>query len=135
MNITRENIDALNAVVKVDIAKEDDSEKVEKILMDDRKSANIPGFRKGHGPMTMVKKQYGKAVLVDEVNKLLQDALNKYLTEEKLDVLGNLLPKAQDNLDWNSDTFSFEFELVLAPEFDVEFNTKKPITQYKIVAD
>lgn len=85
--------------------------------------------------MTMVKKQYGKAVLVDEVNKLLQDALNKYLTEEKLDVLGNPLPKAQDNLDWDSDSFSFEFELGLAPEFDVELKTKKAITQYNIVAD
>ncbi len=135
MNITRENIDELNAVVKVDIAKEDYSDKVEKILVDYRKSANIPGFRKGHVPMTMVKKQYGKAVLVDEVNKLLQDALNKYLTEEKLDVLGNPLPKAQDNLDWDADSFSFEFELGLAPEFDVELKTKKPITQYNIVAD
>jgi trigger factor len=135
MNITRENIDALNAVVKVDIAKEDYSDKVEKILMDYRKSANIPGFRKGHVPMTMVKKQYGKAVLVDEVNKLLQDALNKYMTEEKLDVLGNPLPKAQDTLDWDSESFSFEFELGLAPEFDVELKTKKPITQYNIVAD
>ena len=85
--------------------------------------------------MTLVKKQYGKAVLVDEVNKLLQDALNKYLTEEKLDVLGNPLPKPQDNLDWDSDSFSFEFELGLAPEFEVELKTKKPITQYNIVAD
>ncbi len=135
MNITRENIDALNAVVKVDIAKEDYSDKVEKILLDYRKTANIPGFRKGHVPMTMVKKQYGKAVLVDEVNKLLQDALGKYLTEEKLDVLGNPLPKAQDNLDWNSDSFSFEFELGLAPEFAVNLKTEKPITQYNIVAD
>lgn len=135
MNITRENIDALNAVVKVDIAKEDYSDKVEKVLSDYRKSANIPGFRKGHVPMTMVKKQYGKAVLVDEVNKLLQDALNKYLTEEKLDVLGNPLPKAQDNLDWDADSFTFEFELGLAPEFEVELKTKKPITQYHIVAD
>lgn len=135
MNITRENIDALNAIVKVDIAKEDYSDKVEKILTDYRKSANIPGFRKGHVPMTLVKKQYGKAVLVDEVNKLLQDALNKYLTEEKLDVLGNPLPKPQDNLDWDADSFSFEFELGLAPEFEVELKTKKPITQYNIVAD
>ena len=83
MNITRENIDTLNAVVKVDISKEDYSDKVEKILTDYRKSANIPGFRKGHVPMEMVKKQYGKAVLIDEVNKLLQDALGKYLVEEK----------------------------------------------------
>lgn len=135
MNITRENIDALNAVVKVDIDKKDYSDKVEKILSDYRKSANIPGFRKGHVPMTLVKKQYGKAVLVDEVNKLLQDALNKYLTEEKLDVLGNPLPKPQDNLDWDADQFSFEFELGLAPEFEVNLKTKKPITHYNIIAD
>ncbi|WP_296317173.1 trigger factor [Winogradskyella sp. UBA3174] len=135
MNITRENIDALNAVVKVNIAKEDYSDKVEKILIDYRKSANIPGFRKGHVPMGMVKKQYGKAVLVDEVNKLLQDALGKYLVEEKLDVLGNPLPKAQDDLDWDADAFSFEFELGLAPQFDVKLKGKKAITNYNIVAD
>ena len=135
MNITRENIDALNAVVKVDIAKEDYSDKVEKILSDYRKSANIPGFRKGHVPMGMVKKQYGKAVLVDEVNKLLQDAIGKYLVEEKLDVLGNPLPKAQDDLDWDADAFSFEFELGLAPDFEVKLKGKKAITQYTIVAD
>jgi len=135
MNITRENIDTLNAVVKVEIAKEDYSDKVEKILSDYRKTANIPGFRKGHVPMGMVKKQYGKAVLVDEVNKLLQDALNKYLTEEKLDVLGQPLPKPQDAIDWDSEEFSFEFELGLTPEFDVNLNFKKPITHYTIVAD
>ena len=135
MNITREDIDALNAVVKVDIAKADYSDKVEKILSDYRKTANIPGFRKGHVPMGMVKKQYGQAVLVDEVNKLLQDAIGKYLVEEKLDVLGNPLPKAQDDLDWNSDDFSFEFELGLAPKFDVRLKGKKAIAQYKIVAD
>ncbi|NRB83061.1 MAG: trigger factor [Winogradskyella sp.] len=135
MNITRENIDALNAVVKVDIAKEDYSDKVEKILTDYRKSANIPGFRKGHVPMSLVKKQYGKAVLVDEVNKLLQDAIGKYLVEEKLDVLGNPLPKPQDDLDWDADAFSFEFELGLAPEFDVKLKGKKSLTHYNIVAD
>jgi trigger factor len=135
MNITRENVDALNAVVKVDIAKEDYSDKVEKILTDYRKTANIPGFRKGHVPMGMVKKQYGKAVLVDEVNKLLQDALNKYLTEEKLDVLGQPLPKPQDDINWDEEAFSFEFELGLAPEFDVKLKGKKAITHYTIVAD
>lgn len=134
MNITRENIDNLNAVVKVDIAKEDYADKVEKILSDYRKTANIPGFRKGHVPMGLVKKQYGKAVLVDEVNKLLQDALGKYLVEEKLDVLGNPLPKAQDDLDWESESFSFEFDLGLAPEFEVNIEPKKAITQYHIIA-
>jgi trigger factor len=134
MNITRENIDELNAVVKVNIAKEDYSDKVDNILKDYRKTANIPGFRKGHVPMGMVKKQYGKSVLVDEVNKMLQDALNKYLTEEKLDVLGNPLPKEQENFDWDQDNYSFEFELGLSPQFDVNLNTKKPLTHYKIVA-
>ncbi len=135
MNITRENIDELNAVVKVDIAKEDYAGKVDKILKDYRKNANIPGFRKGHVPMGMVKKQYGKAVLVDEVNKMLQDSLNKYLTEEKLDVLGNPIPKEQKDFDWDKDNYSFEFELGLAPEFDVDLELKKPVTKYNIVAD
>lgn len=135
MNITKEQIDELNAVVKVAITKEDYEDKVKSILDNYRKQANIPGFRKGHVPMGLIKKQYGKAVLVDEVNKLLQDNLNKYLTEEKLDVLGNPLPKQQDNFDWDSDNFDFEFELGLAPNFDVDLKTKKAITHYKIVAD
>ena len=135
MNITRENKDALNAVVTVAIEKDDYASKVEKILLDYRKTANIPGFRKGHVPMGMVKKQYGKAVLVDEVNKLIQEGLNKYLAEEKLDVLGQPLPKPQDDIDWDSDNFAFDFELGLAPEFDVDLEGKKDITLYNIVAD
>lgn len=135
MNITRENIDALNAVVKVEIEKNDYSEKVEKVLSDYRRQANIPGFRKGHVPMGLVKKQYGKAVLVDEVNKLLQENLNKYLVEEKIDLLGNPLPKEQEDLNWDAENFSFEFELGLAPEFNVELKNKNAITHYNIVAD
>ena len=135
MQITKEQIDALNAVVTVEISKDDYNEKVEKILNDYRKQANIPGFRKGHVPMGLIKKQYGKAVLVDEVNKLLQDNLNKYLTEEKLDVLGNPLPKQQDNFNWDAEDFEFEFELGLAPDFEVTLKSKKAITKYKIVAD
>ncbi len=135
MQITKEQIDALNAVVTVAISKEDYSEKVEQILKNYRKQANIPGFRKGQVPMGLIKKQYGKAVLVDEVNKLLQDNLNKYLTEEKLDVLGNPLPKQQDNFNWDAEDFAFEFELGLAPEFEAPLKTKKAITHYKIVAD
>ena len=70
MNITKKDIDSLNAVVTVDIKKEDYSEKVSSVLNNYRKTANIPGFRKGHVPMGMVQKQYGKSVLVEEVNKL-----------------------------------------------------------------
>ncbi|PKA83300.1 trigger factor [Ulvibacter sp. MAR_2010_11] len=134
MNITKKEIDSLNAVVTVEIAKEDYSEKVEKVLNNYRKTANIPGFRKGHIPMGMVKKQYGTAILVEEVNKLLQDALHNYLTEEKLDVLGNPLPKNDLEIDWKADNFSFEFDLGLTPKFDVDVK-KKAITQYKVIAD
>ena len=135
MNITKEQIDELNAVLKVAITKEDYQDKVEKILKDYRRNANIPGFRKGQVPMGLIKKQYGRAVLVDEVNKLLQDNLNKYLIEEKLDVLGNPLPKQQDNFNWEAEELAFEFELGLAPEFEVPLKTKKTIAHYKIVAD
>lgn len=135
MNITKESIDALNAVLKVEINKEDYQDKVEKILKDYRRNANVPGFRKGQVPMGLIKKQYGKAVLVDEVNKLIQDNLNKYLIEEKLDILGNPLPRLQDNFNWDSEKFDFEFELGLAPEFEVNLKSKKSLTHYKIVAD
>jgi trigger factor len=135
MNITKENIDALNAVVKVEISAADYQEKVATILKDYRKKADIPGFRKGQVPMGMVKKQYGKSIMIDEVNKLLQESLNNFLVEEKLDILGNPLPKMQDDFDWDTNDYSFEFELGLAPKFDVKLDAKKKITQYNIVAD
>jgi len=135
MDITRENIDALNAVVKVDIIEDDYQSKVDKILVDYRKKADIPGFRKGHVPMGMIKKQYGKSVMIDEVNKLLQDELNKYLTEEKIEILGNPIPRIQENFSWDTKSFSFEFELGLVPQFEVNLNSKKKITQYVINAD
>lgn len=135
MNITKENIDALNAIVKIDITEDDYQNKVTEVLQDYRKKANIPGFRKGHVPMSLVEKQYGKPVMIDEVNKLLQDALGKFLVEEKLDILGNPLPKAQDNFSWDANKFTFEFELGLAPEFEVNLQPKSAITHYKIVAD
>jgi trigger factor len=135
MNITKENIDALNAVVKVEISSEDYQEKVAQILKDYRKKADVPGFRKGQVPMGMVKKQYGKSVMIDEVNKLLQESLNNFLVEEKLDILGNPLPKIQDDFSWETDDYAFEFELGLAPEFEVDLTAKKKITQYNIVAD
>jgi trigger factor len=135
MKITKEDIDALNSVVKIDITANDYQDKVDNQLNDYRKKANIPGFRKGHVPMSLVKKQYGKSVMIDEVNKLLQESLNKFLVEEKLDVLGNPLPKMKEDFSWDEDQFSFEFELGLAPEFEVNLKPKKAITSYKIVAD
>jgi trigger factor len=135
MNITKESIDALNAVVKIEISEVDYQEKVATVLKDYSKKVDVPGFRKGHVPMGMVKKQYGKSVMMDEVNKLIQDSLNKFITEEKLDILGNPLPKAQDDFSWDKQEYSFEFELGLAPAFEVNLNSKKKITQYTIVAD
>jgi trigger factor len=134
MNITKENIDALNAVVKVDIVADDYQAKVSELLTDYRKKADIPGFRKGHVPMGMIKKQYGKSIMIDEVNKLLQSSLNTFLTEEKLDILGNPLPIIKDEFNWDAETFSFEFELGLAPEFEVNLKSKKKVNQYTIVA-
>ena len=135
MNITRESIDKLNAVVKVEINKVDYFDNVEKILTDYRKTANIPGFRKGQVPMGLVKKQHGKNVLAEEVNKILQSSLGKYLTDEKLDVLGSPLPKTDTDVDWDAEDFSFEFEIGLSPEFDIKLNAKKAITKYTITAD
>ncbi|HEY9219980.1 MAG TPA: trigger factor [Lutibacter sp.] len=135
MNITKENIDALNAVVKVEITAADYQEKVAKILQDYRKKADVPGFRKGQVPMGMVKKQYGKSIMIDEVNKLLQEALNNFLIEEKLDILGNPLPKMEEEFSWDKEDYTFEFELGLAPEFEVNLDAKNKVTQYNIVAD
>ncbi|MEZ4839382.1 trigger factor [Flavobacterium sp.] len=135
MNITRTNVDALNAVVTVAVSKNDYASKVEKVLADYRKNASIPGFRKGAVPMSIIQKQYGKAVLLDEVNKVLQENLNNYLVEEKLDILGNPLPKVTEDFDWNKEDFTFDFELGLAPEFSVDLSAKNNITAFKIIAD
>ena len=134
MNITKQNSDALNAVVKIEIVAEDYQAKVSGLLEDYRKKADIPGFRKGHVPMGMIKKQYGKSIMIDEVNKLIQASLNKYLTDEKLEILGNPIPRMQEDFNWEAEVFSFEFELGLAPQFDVNLNAKKEVTQYNIIA-
>ncbi len=134
MNITKENIDALNAVVKVDIVADDYQAKVAELLTDYRKKADVPGFRKGHVPMGMIKKQYGKSIMIDEVNKLLQQSLNKFLADEKLDILGNPIPRMTEDFNWEAEVFSFEFELGLAPVFDVDLKAKEKVTQYNIIA-
>lgn len=135
MNITKKDIDTLNAVITVEVDKKDYQPKVEKILKDYKKTASVPGFRKGFVPMGMIKKQYEKSIVIDEVNKLLQEALNKYLTEEKLDILGNPLPKPNENFSWENEKFAFDFELGMAPKFEINLDTKKKITLNKIVAD
>lgn len=134
MNITKNNVDALNAIITIDLERADFETKVEEVLKNYKKNANIPGFRKGQVPMSLVKKQYGTAVLFEEVNKILQDSLNTFLNEEKLDILGNPIPVAKD-IDWNAETLSFDFEIGLAPEFTVALDAVSNVTKYTIVAD
>jgi trigger factor len=135
MKVTQKNIDNLNAVLEIEVAEDDYKNKVEKILEDYRKKANIPGFRKGKVPMSLIRKQYEQSVVLDEVNSLLQEAINKHLTDNKVEVLGNPLPKYNENFSWDNPTLNFEFELGLAPKFEVDLQPKKAITKYKIVAD
>ena len=135
MNITRNNLDALNAIVTVEISKADYGPQVDKVLKNYLKTAAIPGFRKGAVPFSLIQKQYGKAVLLEEVNKVLQENLNRYLQQEKLDILGNPLPKITEDFNWDVEDYKFEFELGLAPTFDVDLAVAKNLTQYKIVAD
>jgi trigger factor len=135
MNITRNNVDALNAVVTVEVSKADYAPKVEKVLADYRKNASIPGFRKGAVPMSLIHKQYGKAVLLEEVNKVLQENLNKYIQQEKLDILGNPLPVVTEEFNWDAEDFKFDFELGFAPEFTVDLEAKNSLINYKIIAD
>ena len=135
MNITKTQVDALNAVITIAITREDYANQVEKKLYDYKKNAAISGFRKGAVPMSVIQKQYGKPVLQEEVNKVLQASLSKYLSSERLDILGNPVPKMDEKIDWNDDNFTFEFEIGLAPEFSVDLAAANNVTRYTIIAD
>ena len=135
MQITRTDLDALNSTITIAVDQKDFAEKVLDVLNDYRKNANIPGFRKGHVPMGMIKKQYETAVTADEVNKILQENLNKYIEDEKLELLGNPLPKMQNEIDWKADILNFDFELGLSPKFEVKLKGKKGVTYFQIEAD
>jgi len=136
MNISKTDIDNLTAIVNISIDKKDYEQKVHSILKDYRKKANIPGFRKGNVPFGMIKKQYEKAVIADEVNKLLQENLDDYIKKEKLELLGNPLPKEKNNsIDWNEGNMQFEFELGLAPKFEIKLDVLKKVTHYQIEAN
>ena len=136
MNISKENIDSLNAVLKVELSAADYQERVAKVLADYRKTADMPGFRKGKVPMGIVKKRYGIPVKVEEINKILSDSVSKYIMEEKLDILGNPLPKEVETVDWEKqEDFVFEYELGLAPEFEVKISKRNKLDFYKIKAD
>jgi len=139
MNISQEKVDNLNAVVKININPEDYTPRVEKAIKDHAKKAKIPGFRPGMVPPSHIKRMYGKSILVDEINNLLSDTLNRYLEDEKLEVLGQPLPKLDDDkkeYNWDfADNFEFNYEVGLAPAFDIKFSTDDKITRYVIKAD
>ncbi|MDA9330348.1 trigger factor family protein, partial [bacterium] len=135
MKVSKKDIDKLNSVLSVSIEKTDYESKVEEVLKDYKKRANIPGFRKGHTPIGLIKKQYGISVKVDEINKLMQKRLSDYLGDEKLDILGNPLPVEKNDLDWNADKITFDFEIGLSPEFEVSLKNKKAINSYEIDVD
>ena len=134
MEVTHQEIDALNALVTVRVQQNDYADKVNEVLKDYRKKANIPGFRKGHVPMGLIKKQYQTAVTAEEVNKLLQENLDNYLKEKEFKILGNPLPKMKESIDWTADSLDFEFELGLSPAFEVNLKSRKKVTHYKIEA-
>ena len=135
MKVSRKNIDKLNSLLSIEVVKKDYESNVDKVLVDYKKRANIPGFRKGHTPIGLIKKQYGLSVKVDEVNKVIQKALSDFLTAEKLAILGNPIPKENKKLDWSSDDMTFEFEIGLSPEFEVSLKNKKAIESFQIEAD
>ncbi len=135
MKVSKKDIDKLNSVLSVSIEKTDYESKVEEVIKDYKKKANIPGFRKGHTPIGLIKKQYGISVKVDEINKLMQKGLSDYLGDEKLDILGNPLPVEKNDLDWNADNITFDFEIGLSPEFEVSLKNKKAISSYEIDVD
>lgn len=138
MNINKENIDDLNAVIRINIVKADYEDKVETLLKDYRKKANIKGFRPGMVPMGLIKKMYGRAVEIDEINKVVTENVQKYLHDEKIEILGDPLPKEdeQGKIDFDTqEEFTFSFEVGLAPSIELKLSKKNKINQYEIVID
>ncbi|MGE5395521.1 MAG: trigger factor [Candidatus Saccharibacteria bacterium] len=138
MNITRENIDELNAILTVSVEKNDYETTVNDVLKNYRKKANMPGFRPGMVPAGLIKKMYGKAALADEVNKLISNSLMNYIRTEQLNILGEPLPneEKQPSIDWdNQSDFSFVFDIAVAPAFDVKLDKEVVLPYYSIVAD
>jgi trigger factor len=138
MNITRENIDALNTVLSIRLEKNDYETKVNEVLADYKKKARIDGFRPGKVPIGLIHKMYRKPVLAEELNKMVSESLSKYLFDEKLHILGEPLPHKNDTktIDWDFDTeFEFKFDLGLAPEIEVKISPKDKYPYYTIKVD
>ena len=138
MDITRENIDDLNAVLHVKVERSDYEEKVNDVLKDYRKRARVDGFRPGKVPLGIIRKMYHTPVLVDEINKIVSDSLANYLTEQDIKILGEPLPHQDQGkkIDFEHDEdFEFAFEIGLAPEMDLDVTAKDKIPYYRIKVD
>jgi trigger factor len=136
MKITQSKVKKMISTLVVEVSESDYIENVANVLKKYRKDAVVPGFRKGKTPMSIIEKQYKTSVVVDEVNKMLQDNLYKHITDNKIRVLGSPLPKSSVDIDWvNNTDFVFEYEIGLAPEFDVTISSKDKLTYYNIKAD
>lgn len=138
MNITRENIDELNATLTVSVEKNDYEATVSDVLKNYRRKANVPGFRPGMVPAGLIKKMYGKAALAEQVNKLISKGLNEYIYAENLNVLGEPLPneEKQPAIDWdNQSDFNFVFDIGMAPAIEVNLDKETTMPYYSIIAD
>ena len=135
MNVSLQNIDKVSAELTVKLEKADYQEKVDKELKSLRQKSQIPGFRKGMVPTSLIKKMYGKSVIAEVVNKTLQEAVYNYIKENKVNMLGEPLPneEKQQNIDFDTmDEFDFVFDIALAPEFKAEVSTKDKVDYYTI---
>jgi len=137
MNISHENVDAINAVINVALAPEDYNPQVDKEIKAQAKKAKLPGFRPGQVPVGHIRRTYGKSILFDEINKLVNDRITNYISENKLEVLGQPLPLEDDaQYSWDyKDNFNFKYEIGLAPAFELPFTAETEFAVYDIKAD
>jgi trigger factor len=137
MNIVKKDIDGLTANLNIQIIKEDYEPRVAGVLNDYRKKARIDGFRPGKVPAGIINKMYGKPVLVDEISKIVNESINKYLTDNNIEIIGDPMPANNDKaIDWEKDSdFDFDFEIGLAPQFSPELSEKDSIPYYQIEVD
>lgn len=134
MNVNKQVVDPVNAVVKIQVIKADYQEKVENTIKTYRKKASIPGFRPGNAPASLIKKMYGKSMVADEVQNIVSEALYKYIRENKLSILGEPLPSEdQPEVDFEKqEDFEFCFDIALAPEMKFTLNKKDVVPYYSI---